>query len=164
MLKITGIFLSIAMTVSIALAQAGSTAGDVFLKESATLQKGIDDAVGAVAGVSLLQTAKAAYLEDFGIVVMAEVALDTPRNPFSAPKPAAEARSQASERQRLVREKIKQFLTQKGASFQSLGPAQSLVVVVHLFNSNPVDVPNLPSQMIFTIKKQEPARVLMREQ
>jgi hypothetical protein len=151
------------MTVSLASAQTGSAQGDVFLKESAALQKGIDEAVGAVPGVSLLQTAKAAYLEEFGIVVMVEVALEAPRNPFGAPRPAADARSQVSERQRLVREKIKQFVTQKGASFQSIGPAQSLVVVVHLFNVNPVDVPDLPSQMIFTIKKQDPARVSMRE-
>jgi hypothetical protein len=163
MFKMTGIFICLLMTVSIAWAQAGSSQGDVFLKESAGLQKSIDDAVRAVPGVSVLQTAKAAYLDEFGIVVMVEIALDVPRNPFGALMSAADARSQVSERQRLVREKIKQFMTQKGSSLQSIGATQSLVVVVHLFNSNPVDVPNLPSQMIFTIKKQEPSRVLTRE-
>jgi hypothetical protein len=163
MLKMTGMFLCLLMTVSLALAQAGSSQADAFLKESAGLQKGVDAAMQEVPGISVLQTAKATYLDDFGIVVMIEVALEPPRNPFSSARPAADARTQVYEKQRLVREKIKQFVAQKGASFQSVGPTQSLVVVVHIFNSNPVDVPNLPSQMIFTIKKSEPARVLMRE-
>lgn len=163
MLKITGMFVCLLMTVSLALAQSGSSQADAFLKESAGLQKGIDDALQSVPGISVLQIAKATYLEDFGIVVMVEVALEPPRNPFSTARPTADARSQATERQRLVREKIKQFVAQKGASIQSIGPTQSLVVVVHLFNSNPVDVPNLPSQMIFAIKKSDPARVSMRE-
>jgi hypothetical protein len=161
MLKMTRIFLGIVMTASLALAQAGSPQSEAFRKDSAVLQKGVDTAVAEVPGVSVLQTAKATQLDEFGIVVMVEVALESPRNPFS--RPPAEGRSLLAERQRLVREKIKQFLTLKGSSFQSLGPMQSLVVVVHLFNSNPVDAPNLPSQMIFTIKKQEPSRVLMRE-
>ena len=67
------------------------------------------------------------------------------------------------EKQRLVRDKFQHFLTQKVPSLQSIGPDQSVVIGVHIFNANPVDAPNLPSQLVFKVKKQEPANVTVRE-
>lgn len=156
--------LFILIAVSSVWAQATSTAhADAFRKESGALQKAVDDAIGEVAGTSILQPSKATYLEEFGIVISLEVALEQPRNPFSNSALTRGASSSLSERQRLVREKVKQFLTQKALSLQSLSNEQSIAIAVHLFNSNPVDSPRLPGQMIFIVKKQDPTRVVMRE-
>jgi hypothetical protein len=146
----------IVLTASIAFGQTSTVR-----KECAALQKGVDTAMGEVAGTSILQTAKATYVEELGIVIMIEVALESPRNPFSNPAPN-DARAVLA-KQKVVREKMEQFLTQKVASIQSLNMDQSVVIAVHLFNSNPVDVPNMPAQLIFKVKKQEPSRVVIRE-
>jgi hypothetical protein len=155
--------LCILMAVSAAWAQAGSSSTDAIRKESEALQKAVDAAIGDVGGTSLLQPAKATYVEEFGIFVSLEVALEPPRNPFTSPAAPRTASSQVSERQRLVREKVKQFLMQKAPSLQSLKAEQSIVIAVHLFNSNPVDTPNLPKQLVFIVSKQDPTRVVMRE-
>jgi hypothetical protein len=156
--------LCILIAVSSAWAQAGSAQMGTFRKEAVALQKAVDDAIGEVAGTSLLQPSKATYVEEFGIFVSLEVALEQPRNPFSNPTlTRGLPTSSVSERQRLVREKVKQFLTQRAPGLQSLSSEQSIVIAVHIFNSNPVDTPNLPGQMIFVVKKQDPTRVVLRE-
>lgn len=161
MLRISLYFLIAAST---AWAQTSASQSDAFRKESGALQKAVDDAIGQVGGTSVLQPAKATYLEEFGIFISIEVALEPPRGPFSNPATLRSASSTVlAERQRLVREKVKQLLTEKASSVQSLNNDQSLVIAVHLFNSNPVDAPNLPGQMIFIVKKQGPSRVAIRE-
>jgi hypothetical protein len=156
--------LCILFAVSGAWAQAGSMSAESFRKETAAIEKAVDDSIRAVAGTELLQPAKATYLDEFGIFVSLEVVLEPPRMPFTSPAAPRPAASPASERQRLVKEKVTQVLTQKVAAIQSLRPDQSVVIAVHLFNSNPVENPRLPGQMIFMVKKQEPTRVVMREQ
>jgi hypothetical protein len=159
------ISLCILIAASTAWAQTSASQPDSFRKESAALQQAVDDAIGEVGGTSVLQLAKATYLEEFGIFVSIEVALEPPRGPFSNPATLRSASSTVlAERQRLVREKVKQLVAQKASSVQSLKPDQSLVIAVHLFNSNPVDAPNLPAQMVFIVKKQDPTRVVIREQ
>jgi hypothetical protein len=133
---------------------------EVFRKESAALQRAADQAINEVPGISLLQSAKVTYLEEFGVIVTLEVALEPPRNPFSS---ATQSGSQASEKQQRVRDKMKQFITQKAPGVQTADGLQFIAVVIHLFNSNPVDVPNLPRQMILMVKKQEPTNVILRE-
>jgi hypothetical protein len=157
--------LFILITVASAWAQAAtSVQSDAFRKESGALQKAVDDAIGEVAGTAILQPSKATYLEEFGIVISLEVALEQPRNIFSNPTLTRNTvSSSVPERQRLVREKVKQFLTQKAMTLQSLNTEQSIVVAIHIFNSNPVENPKLPAQMIFIVKKEEPTRVVMRE-
>jgi hypothetical protein len=155
--------LCILIAVSSAWAQTSTAQTDAFRKESVALQKAVDDAIGEVAGTSILQPSKATYLEEFGIVVSLEVALEQPRNPFSNPTLTRGGSSSLPERQRLLREKVKQFLTQKTLSLQSLSSEQSIAIAIHIFNSNPVDNPKLPGQMIFIVKKQDPTRVVMRE-
>ena len=155
--------LFILFAVSVAWAQIGPSSPD-FRKEQTVIEKAVDDSIRAVAGTELLQPAKATYLDEFGIFVSVEVVLEPPQSPFTSPAAPRPASSPLAERQRLVREKVTQVLTQKATSLQSLRSDQSLVIAVHLFNSNPVANPKLPGQMIFIVKKQEPARVVMREQ
>jgi hypothetical protein len=133
---------------------------EVFRKEAPVLQRAADQAIAEVPGVSVLQSAKAALIEDYGVLITLEVALEPPRNPFSA---GAVDRAALPQKQRQVRDRMRQFLAQKAAGVQSAEPMQTVVVVVHLFNANPVDAPNLPRQMIFTVKKQDPANVSVRE-
>jgi hypothetical protein len=177
------IFCCLLITVSIVLAQSGAPAGaakvpatkaaqvvpasagaarpDVFRKEYPALQKAVDAAIGEVPGISILQTSKATYLEDFGVVVVIETALERPRNPFESPAPGGARTLQ--DKVRLIREKAQQVLAQQAGSVQSINPDQSLVIAVHIFNANPVDAPNLPVQIVFKVKKQEPSRVVVRE-
>jgi len=156
--------LCLLLAVSTLCAQAAAPSPDSVRKELAAMQKSVDDAISQVGGTSLLQAAKATYLEELGVFVSLEVALEAPRNPFTSPAAPRTTSPSAAERQKLVREKISQFLTQKAMGLQSVRPDQSVVIAVHLFNSNPVDNPKLPGQMIFIVKKQEPTRVVMREQ
>src|SRR4051812_27981206 len=52
-------------------------------KDVASIQAAVTQVVnGAVPGLSVLQAAKGAYLDGYGIVVNVEVALEAPRNPF----------------------------------------------------------------------------------
>lgn len=138
---------------------AQASKNEVFRKEAATLQRAADQAIAEVAGISLLQSAKATYLEEYGVVISLEVALEPPRNPFEA----TQGRSTVADKQRQVRDKMKQFLTQRASGIQTADPTQSITVVVHLFNSNPVDSPNLPRQLILMVKKQEPSNITIRE-
>ena len=140
-------------------APSSTSRADVFRKEFTALQKSVDAVAGEIPGTQILQTAKATYLEEFGIVIVIEMVLEPPRNPFGN----VPSGGTLQEKQRLVREKMQQFLTQKAPSIQSLNPDQSLVVSVHIFNANPVDAPNLPAQLVFKVKKQEPSRVVVRE-
>jgi hypothetical protein len=150
--------LSLLVASSFGWAQASKS--EVFRKEAPTLQRAADQAIGEVMGISLLQSAKATYLEEYGVVISLEVALEPPRNPFES---ATQGRSQVADKQRQVRDKIKNFLTQRAAGVQTADGIQFVTVVVHLFNSNPVDSPNLPRQLIFTVKKQDPSNVTIRE-
>ena len=157
----TRIFLLLGLLTLTLAASAQGNKNELFRKEAPVLQRAADQAISEVQGISLLQTAKATYLEEFGIVISLEVALEPPRNPFEAPN---QGRSGVADRQRQVRDKMKAFLTQKAAGIQSADGTQFVTVVVHLFNSNPVDSPNLPRQIILMVKKQEPSNVTIREQ
>src|ERR1051325_1809312 len=139
-------------------AQTASTS--VFRKEAPGLQQSVDQTAREVPGASILQTSKATYIEEFGIVVSLEVALETPRNPFGD---ANADRGNLADKQRQLKDKMRQLLTKKAATLQTVGPEQSIVIVVHLFNSNPVDNPNLPKQFMFMVKKSDHTRVTVRE-
>src|SRR5437879_2966630 len=52
-------------------------------KDVASLQNAVNDAINVtIPGWGVLQGAKAAYLEGYGVVVNMEVAFDSPRSPF----------------------------------------------------------------------------------
>jgi len=143
-----------------ALPLAAQSKTDSFRKEADALQRAADQAVSEVPGISVLQAAKAAYIAEFGVVVTMEVALEPPRNPFSSGAPD---HAQLLAKQKQVRDKMKQFLSQHAAAVQSVEGGQFVAVVVHLFNSNPVDSPNLPRQMVFVAKKSDASNVSVKE-
>lgn len=138
---------------------------DSFKKESAGLQSAIDDAVSTIiAGRSYLESAKATYLEGYGAVITLEASLEPTRSPFTNanPKSPAEVRATVNERRKLVTEKLEAVLKKRAGALQSIGANESVTVVLYLLNSNPADVPDLPSQILLTVKKQDPTQVVVR--
>ena len=53
--------------------------------------------------------------------------------------------------------------TQRTPVLASVGAMESVAVVVHLYNTYRVDLPDLPTQMVFTVKKETPAQVSVKE-
>jgi hypothetical protein len=154
--------LSILILTQVALAQA-TPAAEAFKKEYVPLQKAVEATVSSsVPGSQILQNAKATYLEEFGVVIALEVMLEAPPGPFEVtPKPRDQIRTSMLSHRKVLQEKLEMLLKQKAATLQSVGDAQSLVLVVHLFN--PSNVPNFPTQIILTVKKQDPTKVIVRE-
>ena len=137
---------------------------DLFKKESAGLTVAIEGIVEAIVpGRSILESPKATYLESYGAVITLEASLEPTRNPFTSPKSPAEVRAIVSERRKAIQQKLEGLLKERTAGFQSIAGTESITIVLHLLNSNPGDVPDLPSQIIFTVKKQDPSQVTRRE-
>jgi len=143
-------------------AQAGGAKPETFRKEGPAFQSAVDQAVSEVPGVSLLQTSKASYIQEFGIVVTLEVTLEQSRSPFNVDA-RPERPSVLTERQQRVRDKLKQLLTQKAPGLRTAADDQFVAIVVHIFNSNPVDSPNLTQQITVMVKKNAPSNVIVRE-
>ena len=137
---------------------------DLLKKESATLRTAVDDAVyGASAGFPLLQGAKATYLEGYGFVVTLETALGPTRNPFTSARSPNEVRAIVAQRRNEIQQKLENLLKERVRTLQSMSPADSVTIVLYLINSNPADVPDLPSQILLTVKKQNPDLVIIQE-
>jgi len=146
------------------LALAATPQIDAFKKEASGLQSAIDQIVNnSIPGPGMLQKAKATYLEGFGVVVTVEVALEPPPNPFSNPKSPEELRRVVNQRSGLIRSKFQDLVKQRIVTLQSVGPTESLAVVLHLFNPHPAALPAMPGQIVFTAKKQDPSNVAIRE-
>jgi hypothetical protein len=146
-----------------ALAEVDKAQLDLFKKESVLFGVAIDEIVNvSVPGRGVAESAKATYLEGYGAVFMLEAALEPTRSPFTSAKTPAEVRKIVTDRRKAIETNLEALLKQRVATLQSIGPTDSVTVVLHLFNSNPVDVPDLPSQIVFTVKKQDPARVNIR--
>ena len=143
-------------------AQTAGSKSEVFRKEGPALQGTVDQGISEVSGISILQTSKATYIQEFGVVVTLELALEKPQSPFNVDarpeKPAV-----VTERLQRVRDKMKQLLMQKAPGLRTAGDDQFVVIVVHIFTSNPVDRPNLPQQIIALVKKNDPSSVTFRE-
>jgi hypothetical protein len=136
---------------------------DSFKKESPGLQSAIDDAVSSiVSGRSFLQSAKATYLEGYGAVFTIEASLEPTRTPFTSPKTPQEVRNIVNDRRKAITQKLEVILKNGAGAMQSIGPNESVTVVLYLLNSNPADVPDLPGQILFTVKKQDPTQVIVR--
>jgi hypothetical protein len=141
----------------------GSSQTDTFRKEMAPLQSDIDAAVEST-GAHVFTNAKAAYLDNYGIVVMLEVMLDGTRNPlFTAQRTRDQVRAIMNQRMKDVKSKLSELMKIRVTKMASVGPADSLSVVVCLSNTNPADVPDLPSQIIFSVKKDAPSEVKVQE-
>jgi hypothetical protein len=127
-------------------------------KEFPQLQAAVNDVMTAgVPGIWVLHAPKAAYLDGYGVVVSMEVALERPRNPFSTARPADELRVLTAERRKQIRDKLADFLKARMPALQSVGPTESMTIVVHFLNTNPADLPDVPSQLILSLKKQNQA-------
>jgi hypothetical protein len=124
-------------------------------KDTVALQNAVNDVVGtAVPGFGVLQGAKATYLEGYGFIVTLELALEPPRNPFSF-KSADEVRATVTQRRKDTVEKLTNLLKQRTPALESIAPAESATVIVYLLNANPADLPDLPAQLVLSVKKQE---------
>src|SRR6266566_7612818 len=129
-----------------------------------TIQDAVNKVVGTpVPGGGVLQVAKGAYLDGYGIVVSLEVAFAPPVNPFSPQKTPEEIRTTAAQQLKEVQEKLTNVLKQKAAQLESVAPAESVSVVLNILNTNPAYLPDMPSQIIFSVKKQDTARVSLRQ-
>ena len=147
-----------------ALAQADKAQNDLFKREAVSLRAVVDDAASSVVpGAGVLQSAKATYLEGYGIVISIEAALEPTRNPFSSSKTPADVRALVTQRRKDLQQKLENMLKERTGALQSIAPAESVSIVVYLFNSNPADLPNLPAQFVLTSKKQDPSRITVRE-
>src|SRR6185503_6943951 len=62
---------------------------DVFKREMGPLQSAVDGIVMAT-GARVLQKSRAAYIDDYGIVVSLEIAYEQPQGIFDTPKKPAE--------------------------------------------------------------------------
>jgi hypothetical protein len=135
----------------------------LFKKESAPIRAAIFDSLNeTVPGRSGAESVKATYLEGYGAVFTLEASLEPTRSPFSSPKTPAEVRAVVTQRRAVLEDKLQGLLKKHAAAMESVGALESVTIVLYLFNSNPVDVPNLPSQIQFTVKKQDPARVTVQ--
>jgi hypothetical protein len=135
---------------------------DAFKKEMAPLQSGVDNLIIST-GAQVMQRSHAIYLEGYGIVVSAEIVLERPQGIFDSPKPPAELRSLVAQRRKDLQEKLTVFLKERIVRTESIGATDSLTIVVHVLNSNPVELPTLPVQIQVTVKKDAPQQVTVRE-
>lgn len=137
-------------------------AADHFKKDRPTLQVDVDEVVNpAVTRIS--RNSMASYLDGYGVVVVLEVLLELPPNPFSSPKTGEQLRSSVERRQKEIKEKVSEFLKQRIVKIESVGPTESLTVVVHMLNVTRADAPDLPSQLVISVRKDAPTQVNIKE-
>ena len=129
-----------------------------------TIQNAVNDVVGlSVPGWGVLQGAKGAYLKGYGIVLNVEVAFDPPVNPFSPQRSPEEVRTSATQKRNDVQEKLANILKQKLPLLTSLNPGDSVAVILNVLNTNPVYMPDMPSQIVLSTKKEDAPRVSVDE-
>jgi hypothetical protein len=129
-----------------------------------TVQNAVNDVVGlSIPGWGVLQGARGAYLEGYGIVLNIEIAFDPPVNPFSPQKSPEEVRTTATQKRGEVQEKLKNVIKQKVPLLASLAPGDSVAVILNVLNTNPAYLPDMPSQIILTAKKQDASSVRVLE-
>jgi hypothetical protein len=135
---------------------------NVFKKDMSTLQATVDGLVTST-GSQVMQKSHAAFIEGYGVTVNLEVAFVAPQGIFDTPKKPAELRTLVAQRRKDVQEKLTAFVTQHVATTDSIGPSDSLAVVIHVMNTNPVDTPNLPIQIVLAARKESPQQVSFHE-
>jgi hypothetical protein len=135
---------------------------DAFKKEMAPLQSAVDT-LAVSTGAQVMQRSQAAYLEGYGIVVQLEIAFEAPPGIFTTPKPVAEVRKLIAQRRKDLREKLEAFVKQRTTMTTSLGPTESLSIVVHVFNTNPAEIRDLPVQIQTSARKESAQQVVFKE-
>ena len=150
------------LTSSIVYGQASPT-DEKIRSDVRTIQDAVNEIVGTpVPGGGVLQVAKGAYLDGYGIVVSLEVAFGPFVNPFSPQKTPEEIRTTATQRLKEVQDKLTSILKQKVMLLESIAPSESVSVILNILNTNPAYLPEMPSQVIFSVKKQDAARVSIK--
>jgi hypothetical protein len=138
------------------LAQAPPSA-ETIKKDVQTLQNAANEAVNGVVSLGVLQTARGTFLEGYGVVVTMEVALEPPRNPFTAMKTSDDVRTTVAQKRKAMTDKLMNLLKEKVPALESLSANESGTIIVYLLNANPGDLPDLPAQLVLTLKKQDAA-------
>ena len=115
----------------------------------------VDAEVAAVVPGQMLQRAKATYLDRYGVVVTIEVAFERPRNPFSAARAPDVIRQSSEVHRSQLKEIAIRLLGQHVATFDGLGADEQLTIVVYMLNTNPVDLPDLPTQLVVSATKRD---------
>lgn len=129
-------------------------AADVAPEEAMALTSAIDARLGAIVP-NVFQEAKATYLDDYGLVVTAEVALAQPRNPFVGPGDPELTRSQSRARLDALQEGAVEVLGERVPEIDGLLPEERVTLVIYVINPNPVDLPDLPAQLVFSVRKRD---------
>jgi hypothetical protein len=137
-------------------------AADHFKKDAAALQADVDQAVSP-AVYRIMQNSMASPLEGYGVIVVLEVTLEAPPNPFSSTKTGDQLRAVVTRRQQEIKDKVSEFLKQRVLKTDSVGATESLTVVVHMLNVMRADVPDLPTQFVFSVRKDAPTQVNIKE-
>jgi hypothetical protein len=124
----------------------------IFKKEMGPLQSAVDVAITST-GSRIMSSPRATYLDDYGVLVSVEVALEAPPNPFDGFKTSDATRKAVNTRYKDLTTKLADLVKEQVAKIDSVGATESLSVVVYILNANPADAPNLPSQLVITMKK-----------
>ena len=127
---------------------------DVDPEHVVALMADVDAGLGAVVP-SIFQEAKGTYLEDYGLVITVEIALEPRRSPFSTRRSPEEIRSSSHERLEAVRTAAAALLGDRVADLNGLLPNERVSLVIHILNPSPVDLPDLPAQIVLTLRKQD---------
>jgi hypothetical protein len=135
---------------------------NVFKKDMSPLQSAVETLVTST-GVQILEKPRAAYIEGFGVIITTYIAFEPPQGIFSTPKPAKEVQALVTQRRKDVQEKLKAFVKRQVLVTDSIGASDSLAVILHVLNTNPVDLPNLPVQILVVAKKDSQQDPFFRE-
>ncbi len=136
---------------------------DAFKKEMTPLQNESDNLVRET-GSSLMSGSRAMLIEGYGVIVSVEVAFEPPSNPLFPSATSKElVLAHVRDRQKEIKSRITALIKQRITSMESIGEDESLTIVVHLDNYNPLFVPNLPKQLVFSAKKSAPQLVTYKE-
>ena len=135
---------------------------ELFLKDKPALQTEVDEIVNP-AVTRIMRNSLASYLDGYGVVVVMEVALEQPPNPFSGTKTADQLRASVTRRQKEIKDKVSEFLKQRVVKTESVGAAESLTIVVHMLNVTRADVPDLATQLVLSVRKDAPTQVNIKE-
>src|SRR5262245_33225451 len=137
------------------LAQTSPTT-DAIKKDVQTLQNAANDSIGGtVSPLGVLQVARGTFLDGYGIVVTMEVALEPPRNPFAAIKTSDEVRTVVAQKRKAMTDKLMNLLKEKVPALGSIASNESATIIVYLLNANPADLPDMPAQLVFTLRKED---------
>src|SRR5215510_6443583 len=94
-----------------------------------SVQNAVNDVVGSsIPGWGILQGAKGAYLDGYGIVLNVEVAFDPPITPFTPRKSPEEVRKTATQKRAEVQGKLTNIVKEKLPLLSTLAPGDSVAV------------------------------------